>query len=111
MHTELQVPNPGYEIIPGEYADVKIPLQTNLNVLTLPIQAVQPKGTGQGTVLIVNGSHQIEQRDVRLGIQTTTSVEVLSGVQENELAVFGEQGQYKPGMSVLPELTQPSRAE
>jgi RND family efflux transporter MFP subunit len=111
MHTELQVPNPNYEIVPGMYADVKLPLQTNLNVLTLPIQAVQPKGTGEGTVLIVNGSNRIEQRNVKLGIQTPTSFEILSGLQENEMAVFGEQGQYKPGMLVSPQLAQPSGAE
>ena len=27
MHTELQVPNPNYEIVPGMYADVKLPLR------------------------------------------------------------------------------------
>ncbi len=81
------------------------------NVLTLPIQAVQPKGTGEGTVLIVNSSNRIEQRNVKLGIQTATDFEILSGVQENELAVFGEQGQYKPGMLVSPQITQPSDQE
>jgi len=80
-------------------------------VLTLPVQAVQPKGTDQGTILIVNGSNRIEQRDVKLGIQTATSVEILSGIQENEQVVFGEQGQYKPGMLVSPQVVQPSEAE
>jgi len=111
MHTELQVPNPNFEIVPGMYADVKLPLQTSLNVLTLPIQALQPKGPGEGTVLIVNGSNRIEQRNVKLGIQTSTDYEVLSGVQESEMAVFGEQGQYKPGMLVSPQITQPSGTE
>jgi RND family efflux transporter MFP subunit len=111
MHTELQVPNPNYEIVPGMYADVKLPLQTSAGVLTLPIQAVQPKADGEGTVLIVNGSNRIEQRNVKTGIQTADSYEILSGVQENELAVFGEQGQYKPGMLVSPQLTQPSGTE
>jgi multidrug efflux pump subunit AcrA (membrane-fusion protein) len=111
MHTELQVPNPNYQIVPGMYADVTIPLQTNLNVLTLPVQAVQPKGTGEGTILIVSSSNRIEQRDVKLGIQTATSVEILSGVRENEPVVFGEQGQYKPGMLVTPQVVQPSEAE
>lgn len=111
MHTELQVPNPNYQIVPGMYADVTIPLQTNLNVLTLPVQAVQPKGTGEGTILIVSSSNRIEQRNVKLGIQTATSVEILSGVRENEPVVFGEQGQYKPGMLVTPQVVQPSEAE
>jgi RND family efflux transporter MFP subunit len=111
MHTELQLPNPNYEIVPGMYATVKIPLQTDSNALTLPIQAVQPKGTGEGTALIVNSSNRIEERTVKLGIQSANRFEILSGVQESELAVFGEQGQYKPGMLVSPQIVQPSETE
>ena len=44
MHTELNVPNPKYELVPGMYASVKIPLHTAANVLTLPMQAVESRG-------------------------------------------------------------------
>ena len=36
MHTEVDVPNPKYELVPGMYASVKIPLHSAANVLTLP---------------------------------------------------------------------------
>ncbi len=111
MHTEVQVPNPNYELIPGMYADVQVPVRTDSNVLTLPIQAVQAKGASAGTVLIVNSSNHIEQRNLKIGIQTATSFEILSGVQENERAIYGEQEQYKPGMLVTPQLTYPSQME
>jgi RND family efflux transporter MFP subunit len=111
MHTEVQVSNPTYEIIPGMYASVKLPLEAARDALLLPIQAVQTKGTGEGTVLVVNKSNEIEQRNVKLGIQSANSFEILSGVQENDMVIFGEQGQYKPGMVVTPQVVQPAVEE
>jgi len=111
MHTEVQVPNPSYEIIPGMYADIQLPIHTVENALTLPVQAVQTRGNGVGTVMIVDSANHIETRKVTIGIQTASEVEILSGVQENEMAIFGEQDQYKPGMLVKPQLTQPAQME
>ena len=48
MHTEVEVPNPSYELVPGMYASAEIPLQTAQKALTLPMQAVQPTGPIRG---------------------------------------------------------------
>jgi RND family efflux transporter MFP subunit len=104
MHTEVQVPNPKYLLVPGMYASVKIPLRSASNVLSIPIQAVQSSGNGHGTVLLVNSSNRIEKRDVKLGIQTATEAEVLSGLHENDTVVFGEQNQFKAGDLVSPQI-------
>ena len=98
MHTEVQVPNPKYELVPGMYASVEIPLAHGAtNVLTVPVQAVQATGDGKGTVLVVNSANQIEKRDVTLGLQTATHAEIVSGLQENDRVVFGAQSQYQAG--------------
>jgi RND family efflux transporter MFP subunit len=111
MHTEVQVPNPQYEIVPGMYASVKIPIHSAKNALVVPIQAVQNAGEGRGQVLVVGGGNEIEQRQVTLGLQTANEVEVLSGLREGEMIIFGEQVQYKPGQSVTPDVVDPSRME
>jgi RND family efflux transporter MFP subunit len=111
MHTEVEVPNPRYELVPGMYASVQIPLHTVQNVLTLPVQAVQPSAEGLGTVLVVNKDNRIETRSVTLGLQTANSVEIVSGVQEGELAVMGEQSQYKTGELVKPTFVTPAGVE
>lgn len=108
MHTEVQVPNPKYEIVPGMYASVKIPLTAAVNVMTVPVEAVQRSGANQGTVLVVNGENRIEKRNVVLGVQTANDVEVVSGLSENELVVFGEQNQYAAGELVSPKITDTS---
>ncbi len=111
MHTEVQVPNPKYQLVPGMYASVRIPLHTVQNVLTLPVQAVQTASEGQGTVLIVNSQNKIETRSVTLGLQTANNVEIVSGVKEGELAVVGEQSQYRAGELVKPQIVTPAGAE
>jgi RND family efflux transporter MFP subunit len=111
MHTEVDVPNPKYELVPGMYASVKIPLHSVANVLTVPVQAVQSAGEGKGGVLVVDEVNKIESRNVALGLQSATDVEITSGLQENEMVVFGAQGQYKSGEVVSPKIVQPSGNE
>src|ERR1700733_372037 len=111
MHTEVEVPNPAYEIIPGMYATVAIPLHTVPNALTVPVQAVQTSGETNGAVLVVSADNRIEKRDVTIGVQSATDVEILSGLRENDRVIFGEQSQYKPGELVNPKPITPSEAE
>ena len=102
MHTEAQVSNANYLLVPGMYASVKIPLRSASNVLSVPVQAVQSSSAGSGTVLLVNSSNRVEQREVKLGIQTATAAEILSGLSENDIVIFGEQNQFKAGELVSP---------
>jgi len=111
MHTEIDVPNPKYELIPGMYATAQVPLHEAQNVLTVPLQAVQTSGQDHGTVLVVSGNHRIERRNVTLGLQNATDTEAIAGLKENELVIFGEQSQYKPGELVVPQVVTPSGLE
>ncbi len=111
MHTEVEVPNPSNELVPGMYASAEIPLQTAQKALTLPTQAVQPGGLDKGTVLVVNSANQIERRTVTLGLQTGTQVEIVSGLNENDRVIFGSQGQYQPGELVSPKVVQAQEME
>jgi RND family efflux transporter MFP subunit len=107
MHTEVDVPNPKYELVSGMYASVKIPLHSAANVLTVPVQVVQSSVEGKGGVLVVNPGNKIENRSVTLGLQSATEVEITSGLQENEMVIFGAQGQFKPGEAVSPKIVEP----
>ena len=73
------------------YASVQIPLHAAENVLTVPIQAVQAAGDGKGNRPGRKQPEQLEKRDVTLGLQMATEVEILSGLQEGESVVFGTQ--------------------
>jgi RND family efflux transporter MFP subunit len=111
MHTEVEVPNANYQLVPGMYASVEIPLRKAANVLAVPTQVVQPTDPSKGTVLVVNDSNQIERRNVTLGMQTATEIEIVSGVKENERVIFGSQGQYQPGQRVAPKVMESRETE
>jgi RND family efflux transporter MFP subunit len=111
MHTEIDVPNPKYVLVPGMYASVVLPLQTVRHALVIPLQAVRSTAEDRGSVMVVSPSNTIEKREVTLGLKTPTDIEVSSGLQENEMVVFGEQSQYTPGEHVIPTMVQPPQAD
>ena len=109
MHTEVDVPNTQYQLVPGMYASVKIPLHAAAKVLTVPVQAFQAGSDEKGIVMVVGPGNKIERRDVTVGLQSATEVQIISGLQENETIVFGSLGQYRPGEIVSPKIVEPSR--
>jgi len=108
MHTEVDVPNPKYQLVPGMYASVKIPLHTAAKVLTVPVQAFQAGAEGKGIVFVVGPGNKIERREVAVGLQSSSDVEITSGLQENETVIFGSLSQYRPGEIVAPKVVEPS---
>jgi len=111
MHTEVDVPNPKFELVPGMYASVRIPLHSASNVLTLPVQAVQVGQEGKGTVSIVDAGNKIERRDVTLGLQSANNAEITSGLSEGDTVIFGSLQQFRPGEIVTPRLVEPSHMQ
>jgi RND family efflux transporter MFP subunit len=87
METEVEVPNLEGQLTPGMYANVRLVLEQSKNALTVPLQAVT---LGQKpTVVVLNGNHRLEKRDVTLGLQTPDKVEIRSGLLDNELVLVG----------------------
>jgi RND family efflux transporter MFP subunit len=103
MHTEVEVPNPKYVLVPGMYAYVELPIKSAAHALSLPIQAVINTEPEIGTVLVVNRSNRVESRNVSLGIETATDVQIVSGLHEGERVIFGDLTNYHAGELVKPE--------
>lgn len=104
MTTEIEVPNPGLKLVPGMYASVAIPADVRSNVLAVPIAAVPPGDTS--TIDVVNSQNVIEERAVKLGIDTPNKYEVISGLKEGELVLTGSRSQFKPGEKVQPKIVE-----
>ncbi len=104
METEVDVPNPRLLLKPGMYAAADIELANRLNAVTVPVQALSRK-EGKTTVMLVNGQHTIEVREVRTGLETADSIEIASGLNDGDLVVIGNQSQLKPGVHVEPKIT------
>jgi RND family efflux transporter MFP subunit len=104
MVTELEVPNPGGELVPGMYATVTLRTDERPRALVIPIEAVAGGGK---SVFRVNAAHRLEERPVRLGLETPGRYEVLAGLAEGDLVMIGNPGQLAAGQRVEPRLTAP----
>jgi RND family efflux transporter MFP subunit len=102
MEVEVDVPNPDLRLIPGMYASVVLRVDHREKTLAVPVEAVSRQKTS--TVFVVNPANKIEERVVRLGLETARELEVLSGLKENELVMIGSRTQLKAGQQVEPKL-------
>ena len=105
MHTEVDVPNPRLELVPGMYAYVSVVLDQKPNALAVPVQALS-REENKSTVYVVNRENQIEEKSVVTGIETPNQVEILSGLNEGDLVVVGSRGQIQPGQTVQPKVVE-----
>jgi len=111
MDTEVDVPNPGFTLVPGMYAEVDFTTESRSHALTVPISAVDLSGgtetNGKVMVIVSDGASngRIESRDVSLGLQTADSFEVRAGLQEGDAVVIGNRASLRPGQHVRPKLT------
>ncbi len=105
MTTEIEVPNPNLILVPGMYATVMLKVQSRPHALAIPIEAVPPGRTS--SVYVVNANHQIEDRPVKLGLDTPTKYEVISGLKEGELVLLGSRSRVHPGQKVQASLIGP----
>ena len=107
MDTEIDVPNPKFELIPGMYANVSLVLEEQPNALTVPVEGIVREGDN-ATAFVVNSAGQIEDRQVKLGLESATRFQVLSGLRENELVIVGGRSQLHAGEKVQTRTVEPS---
>ena len=106
MDTEVDVSNPSLVIIPGMYAEVDLNLDSRHGVLVAPVTAVDVgSNDSSGQVAVVTPENHIEIRKVQLGLQTSTKVEIRSGLKEGDLVVVGSRTGLQAGQEVKPKIT------
>jgi multidrug efflux pump subunit AcrA (membrane-fusion protein) len=103
MDAEVDVDNRSLDLVPGMYASAVIKIDRREKALTLPTQAVSRTGTP--TVLLINANQELEERKVSLGLETASRVQILTGLQENDLVMIGSRTQVKLGQKVQPKIT------
>jgi len=106
MDTEVDVPNANLILIPGMYAEVNLSLDNRHRVLVVPVPAVDVgSDESSGQVVVVTPENRIEIRKVQIGLQTSTKVEIRSGLKEGDLVVVGSRAGLQPGQDVRPKIT------
>jgi RND family efflux transporter MFP subunit len=105
METEVDVPNPNLTITPGMYANTFLTLAHVQNVPTIPLTAIHGNGKNK-TVLVLNGSNQVEQRTVQIGLRGSLLVQIVGGLQVGDRVVVGDPSRFRNGETVQPRVQQ-----
>ncbi len=102
METEIDFDNRDGHLIPGMYAETQLSLREKKDALTIPLEAVTRNGD-DAMVLAVNRENIIEERHVKLGLEDSVRVEVLSGLTDNDRVVIGNRSQLRGGQKIQPK--------
>ncbi len=88
----VQAANADQELRPGMSAQVSITAQTVKDALVVPASALLNAKEDTAQVMVVDAQSQAQSRDVKIGIQSGTGVQILSGLKPGEIVVT--QGAY-----------------
>jgi len=102
METEIDFDNRDGHLIPGMYAETQLSLREKKDALTVPLESVTRNGD-DATVLAVNPENIVEERHVKLGLEDSVRVEVLSGLTDKDRVVIGNRSQFRSGQTIQPK--------
>jgi RND family efflux transporter MFP subunit len=103
--TEVDVPNPKGELVPGGYAQVRFHLALKTVPLVLPGNTLLFQAQGP-QVSVVNGQHRVELRKVTLGHDFGDTIEILSGISQPDAVIANPPDYLVEGMPVTVQTTQ-----
>jgi len=102
METEIDFDNRDGRLIPGMYAETQVSLREKKDALTVPLEAVTRNGD-DATVLAVNAQNEIDERHIKLGLEDSARVEVLSGLSDHDRVIIGNRSQFHNGQKIVPK--------
>ncbi len=103
MTTQVDVPNPDGNILPGMYAEATLGLDHHRDVLTVPLEALDRTAAGVRVYAVRGGT--IEIVPVELAIEDDQKAEVKSGLNEGDVVVTARRASLKQGQRVTAEVT------
>ncbi len=104
LHTEVDVPNADRVLRPGMYAQVSIELANSADALVVPASAVVTQG-GQSWCFAIDNGKAI-RKVVTLGIKSGGEVEIISGLNGDELLAKDRAASLSDGQAV--EVSEPA---
>ncbi len=99
METEVDVPNPSLELIPGMFAQAVLTTEKRSAVIAIPVGAVAGD-TGNRSVFIVGSDGKIASRKIKTGLETADRIEVTAGLEQGTLVVTGPRASLSVGEKV-----------
>jgi RND family efflux transporter MFP subunit len=97
--TEIDVPNPSGQLMPGAYANVHIHLANEIQHLMIPTGAVLFQAAGP-QVAVVNANHQVELHKVSIGRDFGNTIEITGGLSASDQVIASPPDYLVDGMRV-----------
>ena len=86
LNTEIDVPNPKGQLLPGSYAQVHLALKQQVQRLTVPSNALLFRAEGPRAA-VVGAENKIQLRPVVIGRDFGNTVEIISGLEPSDAVV------------------------
>lgn len=99
--------NPGHVLKAGMFIEARLATASRSGAVVVSEDAVQPLRTTNVVWAVVDG--KASRRQVQLGVRSTGTVEILSGVTAGELVVVGGLERMNEGMPVAPRPRAPEQ--
>jgi membrane fusion protein, multidrug efflux system len=97
--TEIDIPNPKGELLPGAYAQVHFALNVQVPRLSVPVNALLFRAEGVRAA-VVDPNGEVQLKPVAIGRDYGRDVEVLSGVEASDLLVLNPADSLESGEKV-----------
>jgi membrane fusion protein (multidrug efflux system) len=94
-------PNPGGQVLPGQFGRVQIKVQTRKGAVVVPDRAVIEQ-FGAYFVMVVGKDNIAEQRPVKVGTQAAGQWIIEDGLKPGEAVIVEGLAKVRPGMAVQP---------
>ena len=99
LNTEVDVPNRGGALLPGGYAQLHLEVKVSGSRLQVPVNALLFRSEGLRAV-VVDANHKIHLRQITVGRDYGTSLEVLQGLDKNDWLVLNPADSLEEGQEV-----------
>ncbi len=96
-----EMPNPGRQLLPGEFTKVKVLIDLRSNVVEVPSKAVVIE-KGGAFLFVVRADSVVEKRFIELGPEINNNIIVERGLRRGERIVTEGYHKLKHGMKVNP---------
>lgn len=102
MEAQIDLPNADNSLIAGVYATVVLKIDRRSDARVLPIEAVA-RDKGTASVYLITKENKIEARNITVGTESPTHLEIKEGLAEGDLVMVGSRAQFSHGQSVQPK--------
>ncbi|HVH72797.1 MAG TPA: efflux RND transporter periplasmic adaptor subunit [Candidatus Dormibacteraeota bacterium] len=99
LNTEVDVPNHDGALLPGGYAQVHLEVKVSGSRLQVPVNALLFRSEGLRAV-VVDANHKIHLRQITVGRDYGTNLEVLQGLDKNDWIVLNPADSLEEGQEV-----------